>query len=301
MLYNQYGDGMKNKKMLLEYLKNKDIIILYQSSFDKFLDLSQIDLISNKDIDSIICENKYESIIRLYETINNVKISENIKDYIYSLSDANIIKYCLRLAVSQDFSNDELKLDYIKALSLSNESVVKYTYQVAASNLYNSSSDGIKYVEAVGKCNEVSLLSLMHILHSKKYRDDDELLPFINLVKDVDKDYIIEYMVDLFKNGDSDAKRIPLSYISILMSSKGITQAKYVNKILCEEELVKREDISIIALLIAMCDEEDKIYKVYEIIKDKNMANNEQLFDIIYNIINYNMTDSKVKIKEKHK
>lgn len=289
---------MKNKKKLLEYLKNEDIIILYQSSFDKYFDLNKIDLISDKEIDSIICDNKYESVIRLYEVINNVKIDENIKQYICSLSNAKVIRYCLKLAISQDFVNDDLKLEYIKALSLSNEEVVKYTYQVAASKLYNSSDDGIKYVKAAGKCNEVALLSLIHILHSKKYSSDDELLPFMNMVKDVDKDYIIDYMIDLFKNEDSNTERIPLSYMSILISSKGITQASYVNKILIDEELIKRDDISIIALLVSMCEDVDKAYEAYEIIKDNK--NNEQLFDIVFDIVNENTINSKVKIKRKH-
>jgi len=135
-------------------------------------------------------------------------------------------------------------------------------------------------------------------LHSEKYRNDEELFEFVKLVKDVKKYYIAEYMIDLFKNEDTHIERIPISYMSILMNSKGRKQAYLSHKILTNEELLKREDVTVITLLIAMCDDEDKAYNAFETVVDKDNINNEELFDVVFNIVNEDLINGKVKVKK---
>ena len=98
-------------------------------------------------------------VLKLYEVINNVKVSEDIKEYIDSLEDMEKIKYSLRLSVSSSFDDEELKLSYIDTIcQIENDDVVKYAYAVANDKRINSNSNGIEYVKIVGNTKkEISI------------------------------------------------------------------------------------------------------------------------------------------------
>ena len=250
-------------KNLLMFIKRYDIVRKYQITFDKYLDLEKLLLIDDKDIDRIMCENESYSLITLYEIINGVKINDDIKEYISLLDDNEVIRYCLRLSISQEFKNDEEKEEYIKALSESNSDSVRFAYGIASSKLYINSDDGIEYVKMISKCKSDVAIHLIDILHTKSYREDDELYEFINLVKDAKEGYIAEYMVDLFKNEDTNVERPSISSISILMNSKGRRQAYYASSILTSERLIESGNSNKLASIIACCEDDEKAKNIY--------------------------------------
>lgn len=283
----------KNMKRLLNYIKGNDIIKKYQIIFDKYFNFESLLLISDEDVDKIICTDEYFSIINLYEVINDVKIDDDIKQYIHSLEDKEVIKYCLRLSISQEFDNEEKKYEYIKALGKSNRDSVRFAYGIASSKLYIESIDGIDYVRMISGCKGEVALHLIDILHSNKYRNDENFYEFINLVKDTKEAYIAEYMVDLFKNEDSIIERIPVSSMAILMCSKGRKQAYYASNILTNDILIEKGLSNSIAFMIAMCEEEEIAHKAYLTIMDNSIINNDDIMTIIDNLMekennNYN-------------
>lgn len=73
-------------------------------------------LIDDDDVDKIICDNEYYSIANLYEIITGININDDIMKYICSLEENEVIKYCLRLPVSQEFINEEKNLNILKHL-----------------------------------------------------------------------------------------------------------------------------------------------------------------------------------------
>lgn len=278
---------------LLSYLKEKDIIRKYQIIFDKYFNYDLLNLVNKDEINELISSNEYEAVIKLYEIVNSKKINEDIKLHILSLESPLKIKYSLRLAISNAFNSDEDKTQYISALCESNEDVVRYAYQIANSNLYINSIDGINCVKMVGKCNEEVLLQVLDILHSPKYREDEEFNDFLSLIKDCKEDYIAKYMGDLFKNEDNDLKRVPMSSISILLCSKGSKQAYYAYKILSDEKIRNKGNIDVIALLIAMCDDERIAKNTYEIVLDEINLYEDYPSNKVYDI----MCVPKVKVK----
>ena len=171
---------------------------------------------------------------------------------------------------NEDENNSNEKYEYIKALSESNSDSVRFTYGVASSKLYINSDDGLSYVKMISKCKSEVAIHLINILHSKKYREDDELYEFINIVKDAKEAYIAEYMVDLFKNEDSNEERISISNMSILMNSKGRRQAYYAKSVLTNEKLIEIGTSESIAKVLVSCEDEEKANKIYSsILNDK--------------------------------
>lgn len=239
-------------------------------------------LIDDDDVDKIICDNEYYSIANLYEIITGININDDIMKYICSLEENEVIKYCLRLSVSQEFINEEKKFEYIKALSESNSDSVRYAYGVASFKHYINSEDGLSYVKMISKCKSDVLVHLIDILHTKKYREDEELYEFISIVKDAKEGYIAEYMVDLFKNEDTQAKRISIYKMSILMDSKGRKQAYYAKNVLTNEKLIESGTSESFAKVIASCEDEDKANNIYSSILNGKI-NMDEILDILNN------------------
>lgn len=271
----------RNMKNLLNHIKKYDLVRKYQLTFDKYFDFEKLLLIDDKDIDRIIGNNEYYSLIELYEIINGIKINNEIKEYICLLDDNEVIKYCLRLSTLDDFNSDEEKCEYVKALSESNSDSVRFTYGVASSKLYINSTDGLLYVKMISKCKSDVLVHLIDILHTKKYREDEEFFEFINIVKDTKEGYIAEYMVDLFRNEDTQLERISISNMAILMASKGRRQAYYAKNILTNEKLTHNGTSESIAKVLVSCDDEENAYKIYS-----SILNNKMNVEEISNIVN---------------
>lgn len=211
---------MEDRKKLLKYLKDKDIARKYQIIFDRLFNYESLELITDKEASKIMCENEYESIIRLYEVVNNVKLDEDIKNYIYSLNKPEVIKYSLRLLVSKDFHDDEKKKEYIYALSESCEESIRYAYGIASSKAYINKEDGIEFVKEIGSCNEYIALNLINIVHSEHFINDKNLLKFIKMVKDIEDESIIEYIRCLFENEYFSRERMSLDNMIEILESK---------------------------------------------------------------------------------
>jgi len=280
----------RNMKNLLNHIKKYDLVRKYQLTFDKYFDFEKLLLIDDKDVDRIIGNNEYYSLIELYEIINSIKINNEIKEYICLLDDNEVIKYCLRLSTLDDFNSDEEKCEYVKALSESNSDSVRFTYGVASSKLYINSEDGLLYVKMISKCKSDVLVQLIDILHTKKYREDEEFFEFINIVKDAKEGYIAEYMVDLFKNEDTQLERLSISNMALLMASKGRKQAYYAKNILTNEKLTHNGTSESIAKILVSCEDEEKAYNIYSSILNDKISLNE-----IANIVNDDR-DEKVNI-----
>lgn len=288
----------KNFNKLLKYIKENDIVVKYQTIFDRFFSYETLYLISEEEIEEIISLDIYESVIKLFEVLNSVKIPDNIKKYILSIDDFEILKYCLRLSVCKNFDDENKKFEYIKALGESKSESVRYAYGVASSKLYINSDDGVKYVEEIGKCNSDIIIPIIDILHNRKCRNDDELFNFLELVKEVKEEYIAEYMSKLFKNEYDYENRVPLSYISVLLSSKGSNQAFYAYSILTNEKMLKRDDVSLIALIVAMSDDEE-VYNKYNLFVNSDFLDNSATSVAIYNMIRDDLMSSHSKVKTK--
>ncbi len=282
-------NGMSSKIKLLNYIKENDIIRIYQMSFDRILDLDLLSCLSDDDINSIISNNKYESVARLYEKINNTKINSDILNYIYSLTDEKIIRYCLRTSVSNKFDSDFRKKEFIKVIGESNSDVVQYTYGIANSDLYCNSSDGIKFAKVISKVNKDAILPLIYLVHNPKYRSDSETYSFVNLVKDVEKDYIMEDMVNLFTLDN----RPLLSNMSTVMCSRSSKNAYFVSELLKKPLLNEREDIIIILMMIAMCEDVDNVFEAYNYVL--NNITDINLYDNVFERVNNN----NIKVKQK--
>lgn len=282
-------NGMSSKIKLLNYIKENDIIRIYQMSFDRILDLDLLSCLSDDDINSIISNNKYESVARLYEKINNTKINSDILNYIYSLTDEKIIRYCLRTSVSNKFDSDFRKKKFIKVIGESNSDVVQYTYGIANSDLYCNSSDGIKFAKVISKVNKDAILPLIYLVHNPKYRSDSETYSFVNLVKDVEKDYIMEDMVNLFTLDN----RPLLSNMSTVMCSRSSKNAYYVSELLKKPLLNEREDIIVILMMIAMCEDVDNVFEAYNYVL--NNITDINLYDNVFERVNNN----NIKVKQK--
>lgn len=282
-------NGMSSKIKLLNYIKENDIIRIYQMSFDRILDLDLLSCLSDDDINSIISNNKYESVARLYEKINNTKINSDILNYIYSLTDEKIIRYCLRTSVSNKFDSDFRKKEFIKVIGESNSDVVQYTYGIANSDLYCNSSDGIKFAKVISKVNKDAILPLIYLVHNPKYRSDSETYSFVNLVKDVEKDYIMEDMVNLFTLDN----RPLLSNMSTVMCSRSSKNAYFVSELLKKPLLNEREDIIIILMMIAMCEDVDNVFEAYNYVL--NNITDINLYDNVFERVNKN----NIKVKQK--
>lgn len=281
-------NGMSSKIELLNYIKENDIIRIYQMSFDRILDLDLLSCLSDEDINSIMSNNKYESVVRLYEKINNTKINSDILDYIYSLTDEKIIRYCLRTSISNKFDSDFRRKEFIKVLGDSNSDVVQYTYGIANSDLYCNSSDGIKFAKVISKVNKDAIIPLIYLVHDSKYRADSETYSFVNLVKDVEKDYIMEDMVNLFTL-DS---RPTLSNMSTVMCSRSSNNAYLVSELLKNPLLNERKDIIIILMMIAMCEDVDNAFEAYNYVL--NNTTDINLYDSVFERVNNN-----IKVKQK--
>lgn len=281
-------NGMSSKIELLNYIKENDIIRIYQMSFDRILDLDLLSCLSDEDINSIMSNNKYESVVRLYEKINNTKINSDILDYIYSLTDEKIIRYCLRTSISNKFDSDFRRKEFIKVLGDSNSDVVQYTYGIANSDLYCNSSDGIKFAKVISKVNKDAIIPLIYLVHDPKYRADSETYSFVNLVKDVEKDYIMEDMVNLFTLDN----RPTLSNMSTVMCSRSSNNAYLVSELLKNPLLNEREDIIIILMMIAMCEDVDNAFEAYNYVL--NNTTDINLYDSVFERVNNN-----IKVKQK--
>ena len=134
----------------------------------------------------------------------------------------------------------------------------------------------------ISKCKSDVLVHLIDILHTKKYREDEELYEFISIVKDAKEGYIAEYMVDLFKNEDTQAKRISIYKMSILMDSKGRKQAYYAKNVLTNEKLIESGTSESFAKVIASCEDEDKANNIYSSILNGKI-NMGEILDILNN------------------
>lgn len=266
-----------NASRLTKYIEENDIVRLYQMTFDKYLDTKLFSSLNENEINLIINLDKYESIVFLYEKFNNVKINEEIKKYIYSLSNNEIKRYSLRLSISDEFKTNNKKLDYIKALSESESSAVKFAYGIASNKKYIDSDFGIDYVKLVGKCDDNIMLPLIYFLHSNINIDDSNTFEFVNLLTSVKEEYIATNMISLFKN-----ESIPLSHISVLMCSKGSTQTYYAHNILKNVTLVDKGVSTNIAFIIATCEDEEKAYKLYLSSIDEDVIKRDNIVDIIY-------------------
>ena len=266
-----------NTSRLTRYIEENDIVRLYQMTFDKYLDTKLFSLLNENEINLIINLDKYESIVFLYEKFNNVKIDEEIKKYIYSLSNNEIKRYSLRLSISDEFKTNDRKLDYIKALSESESSAVKFAYGIASTKKYIDSDFGIDYIKLVGKCDDNIMIPLIYFLHSNINIDDNKTLEFVNLLTSVKEEYIATNMISLFKN-----ESIPLSHISVLMCSKGSAQTYYAHNILKNVTLVDKGVSTNIAFIIATCEDEEKAYKLYLSSIDEDIIKRDDIVDIIY-------------------
>lgn len=312
----------RNMKKLLKYIKEYDIVRKYQIIFDKYLDFEKLLLIEDKDLNRVMCNNEYYSLLGLYEIINGIKINDEIKEFICLLDNTEVKKYCLRLSTLQDFDSDEEKFKFIKALSESDSDSVRFTYGVASSKLYINSDDGISYVNMISKCKSDVAIHLLEILHSKKYREDNDLYEFVNIVKDAKDGYIAEYMVDLFKNEDSPLERISIFNIAILMNSKGRRQAYYAKNVLTNEKLIENGISERIAKILVSCEDEGKTSKIYssilddkinldEIINSLNVDNEEEIniitlfkmrnIDEILKVLNNIPDNEQIRVKIKVK
>jgi len=272
----------RNMKNLLKYIKKYDIVRKYQITFDKYLDFEKLLLIDDKDVDRIIGNNEYYSLIDLYENINGIKIYNEIKEYVCLLDDNEVIRYCLRLSTLDCFNTEEEKLEYIKALSMSSSDSVRFAYGVASSKLYINTKDGIEYVKMISECKRDVAIHLLEVLHSKKYREDVDLYEFISIIKDAKEGYIAEYMVDLFKNEDSPIERPSISNISILMNSKGRRQAYYAKSVLINEKLIENGTSESIAKILVSCEDELIANKIYSDILN-NQVNIDEIFKTVNN------------------
>lgn len=278
---------MDNIKNFFKFLKDNDIIMKYQIVFNRVLSYEELLAINEEDINKIISGSQIDAVIKLYEVINSIEVNQNIKEYILSLDSDEKIKYCLRLAVFDNFDNDLDKMNYVKALNESNEDVVKYAYNIAMSPLYKDTTDRIDYIKMIGKSKEECILSALDILYNPIYRKDEDLYEFMELVSLAKEDYIVEYMKYLF----IEKERIPMSYIRTLLCSKGSKQAYYTYKILNDEKALKKDNIDVIAMLIATCEDENLKNKYETLIYDLNMEDEYPAYKA-YDIIN-----SKVKVK----
>jgi len=171
-----------NERRLLEHLKKHQIIQKYQLIFDKYFKEELLLKISDSEINEIICDNEYKSVVRLYEIVNDTKINDDILNNIYSLDDFEIIRYCLRLSISNDFDDDNKKYEYLKALSKSNSEVVRYAYGVASSKQFIDKIDGIKYVKMIGNCNDDIALILMYFLHNNNIMNREDAYQITSLI-----------------------------------------------------------------------------------------------------------------------
>lgn len=214
---------------LLKYIKEHDIIRKYQMIFDRLFKYEELEFINDMEAREIICENEYESIVKLYEKVNNEKICDDIKKHIYSLNKPEVIKYCLRLAISKEFDDDEKKKEYIYALSESNEDVIRYAYGIASSKDYIEKKDGIEFVKEMGSCSSYLALSITNILHSKYFIDDEYSLEFIKYLKEIEEESIIEYLTYLLENEDFSVERMSLSNIIKIFQNE---QSKQMQKVI---------------------------------------------------------------------
>lgn len=266
-----------NASRLTKYIEENDIVRLYQMTFDKYLDTNLFSSLNDNEINLIINLDKYESIVFLYEKFNNVKIDEEIKKYIYSLSNNEIKRYSLRFSISDEFKTNDRKLDYIKALSESESSTVKFAYGIASNKKYIDSDFGIDYVKLVGKCDDNIMIPLIYFLHSNINIDDSNTFDFVNLLTSVKEEYIATNMISLFKN-----ESIPLLHISVLKCSKGSAQTYYAHNILKNVTLVDKGVSTNIAFIIATCEDEEKAYKLYLSSIDEDVIDKYDIVDIIY-------------------
>lgn len=282
-------NGMSSKIELLNYIKENDIIRIYQMSFDELFDINFISNLSNDDVKSIIFNNKYECAVKLYEFINNIKINSDILNYIYSLNDEKIIRYCLRMSISKKILNDKLKLEYVEVISKSNSDVVQYTYSLLNSDLYCNKDDSILFAKIISQMNANALGPLSYLLYDPSYRDDSEIYNFTNLVKDVENDYVIEDMINLFTLDN----RPSLSNMSTVMCSKNSNNAYLVSELLKNPILNEREDVIIILMMIAMCEESNSAKEAYNYVLENICDIN--LYNSVFEIVN----NTNIKVKQK--
>ena len=127
---------------------------------------------------------------------------------------------------------------------------------------------------------------------------NSELFNFIELVKETKQEYIAQYMAKLFKNEYDYGNRVLLSYISVLLSSKGSNQAFYAYNILTNEKMLKRDDISLIALIVAMSDDEE-VYNKYNLFVNSDFLDNSDTSIVIFNTVRDDLMSSHSKVKAK--
>lgn len=210
----------RNKMNFFKYLKDNDIVRKYQIIFDKLFNFDSLELINDKEIAEIMCEDEIKSIVKLYEIVNSVKISEDIKSYIFSLDNIEVMKYCLRLAVNISFYSTDKMKEYIYALGNSNPDVVRYNYGIASSQIYIEKEDGVYFVKEYGKCNERLAFNLLDILYSDCYKDDIYLLEFIKTVREINDKNVIDYINCLVEIQNFSIEKISLKEMIKLIQEK---------------------------------------------------------------------------------
>jgi len=286
-----------NMKKLLRLFRNNNIIELYEDIFDKVFDLKKIVLISDEDAFEIMCNSDIMCVVKLYEVINNVCISEKVKEYIQTINDREKIKYILRLAISNSFDNEELRLNYIDTIcEVEDNESIKYAYAVANDKRVNSNENGLEYVRIVGNTKKDISIHIRDLLLQNGFLDDVDAFEFVKTLSYAKEEYIVEYMISLY-NSKIFEEKIPVEYLSVLLSSKGITQAQYAYDILKNKEMMKRKDGLFIALAIATREETYQAERGYIALTDKNLLEREDASQLIFEIITSDTPDDKLDVE----
>ena len=297
---------MQNTQMkkLLLFIRENHVIKEYESLFDKMFDFESLFKLKNSDVSDIV--NSDMPSVKLYELVNNIKIDDNITDYIYHLKDVNFKKYALRIAASNIINNED-KFEYIRSLCHSkNVNNARYTYSLIMNDSIRNNENCKEYVDIVSKSNSEVSVQIRDLLFENTFFENDKILDVCKIVSKADKEYIARYMIELYKNKVLSDEAISLEDISVLLYSKGIKQASYTYELLNDDEFINRKDHVLIAFFIANANFDYQAYNGYMAMNNEDIKNKDDILTTIIDLVNaekeyYSDTDINLKevIKER--
>ena len=253
---------MLNYKLIifLKYLRTNRVIEEYELLFDSMFDYTKLLNLSDDAIKRIMQDKSCAAIV-LYEEINNIKLPDNVFQYIKGLKSKELQKYALKMATTKYIDTD--LLGYITSVCEGSSIISsKCAYTLAMSDILDKNDDRMEYIGLVAMSDEDTAIQMRDLLFERGFLDKKDNLELLRLVSQ-ENEYVARYMIKLYFDTNS-TENLP-----ILSCAIGETQARYTYEILKNSEVMNSDNGILISFFVAQSEIDDG-YRIITLIRDGN-------------------------------